>query len=191
MEIGETLYVNDREHWRAWLAANHASSKEIWLIYFKKHSGKPSLPYNDAVEEALCYGWIDSIVKYLDHDRTVQRFSPRKRKSSLSEMNKERVRRMMDLGKMTVAGLQSIQQYFQIEADGKPAIIPFEMPEDILSELKQDPLVWQNFINFPEYYKHIRIGFIDGSRNRPDFFRTRLDYFIRMTRQNKKFGMIQ
>jgi len=191
MEIGETLYVSTRRQWRSWLATNHASAKEIWLVYFKKHAGKPSIPYNDAVEEALCFGWIDSILKFLDHDRTVQRYTPRQKNSNLSEMNKERVRRMMELGKMTAVGFQSIQKYLHYTADGKPMIIPFEIPLDILSELQCDPVVWHNFENFPEYYKHIRLGFIDSSRNRPDFFRKRLDYFIRMTRQNKKFGMIQ
>jgi uncharacterized protein YdeI (YjbR/CyaY-like superfamily) len=191
MEIGETLYVPDRHLWRSWLAANHASANEIWLVQYKKHTGKPSIPYGDAVEEALCYGWIDSIAKYLDEERSAQRYTPRRKNSNLSELNKERIRRMIELGKMTEAGLNSILQYLEYTADGKPVVVLFKMPTDILTELKSDPQVWQNFENFPEYYKHIRIGFIDGSRNQPDFFRNRLDYFIRMTRQNKKFGMMQ
>jgi uncharacterized protein YdeI (YjbR/CyaY-like superfamily) len=191
MEIGETLYVSGRGDWRSWLDANHASVAEIWLVFYRKHTGQPSLPYNDAVEEALCYGWIDSTVKHLDEDRTVQRFTPRQKKSSLSEMNKERVRRMIALGKMTRAGWESIKQYIRYAPDGKPGLETFEMPDDIITELKSDPLVWQNFEAFPDHYKHIRIGFIHASRNRPDFFRKRLDYFIRMTRENRKFGMIQ
>jgi uncharacterized protein YdeI (YjbR/CyaY-like superfamily) len=191
METGEILHCSNRRQWRSWLAKNHASAAEIWLVYYKKHTGKPCVSYNDAVEEALCFGWIDSTAKYLDDERTVQRYTPRRKKSNLSEMNKERVRRMIEAGMMTEAGLQSIQQYVVYDADGKPRLIPFEMPADILRELRCDPLVWHNFENFPEYYKHIRIGFIDGARNRPDMFRRRLDYFVNMTRKNKRFGMIQ
>src|SRR3989442_11748515 len=78
MEIGTTLYVKDRRQWRAWLARHHKTAPEIWLIYYKKHSGRPRIPYSDAVEEALCYGWIDSITKPVDEDRWAQRFSPRR-----------------------------------------------------------------------------------------------------------------
>src|SRR2546430_10940490 len=78
MEIGTTLYVKDRRQWRAWLARHHKTAPEIWLIYYKKHSGRPRIPYSDAVEEALCYGWIDSITKPVDEDRWAQRFTPRR-----------------------------------------------------------------------------------------------------------------
>lgn len=91
MEIGKTLYVINRKKWREWLRKNHKNEKDIWLIFFKKESGKPRLPYNDAVEEALCYGWIDSIVKKNDGEKFAQRFSPRKKNSFLSDMNKERI----------------------------------------------------------------------------------------------------
>ena len=78
MDIGKTLYVTDRKQWRSWLAKNHTKAKEIWLIYYRKSSGKKRIPYNDAVEEALCYGWIDSIMKSIDEKSFAQRFSPRK-----------------------------------------------------------------------------------------------------------------
>ena len=77
MEIGKTLYVANRREWRAWLRKNYKKERDIWLIYYKKDSGKPRIPYNDAVEEALCFGWIDSIIKKMDAERFVQRFSKR------------------------------------------------------------------------------------------------------------------
>ncbi|MEY2485097.1 MAG: hypothetical protein QOH39_745 [Verrucomicrobiota bacterium] len=95
MKLGKTLYVTNRKARRAWLAKHHARKKEIWLIYYKKHTGQRRIPYDDAVEEALCYGWIDSTLKRLDEDRTAQRFSPRRPKSFLSETNKERARRLI------------------------------------------------------------------------------------------------
>src|SRR4030043_411843 len=113
MEITETLYVTDRREWRSWLAKNHRAAKEIWLIYYNKKSGKPRIPYNDAVEEALCYGWIDSIIKKYDVERAAQRFSPRRKNSPLSEMNKERIRKLIQSNKMTPAGLESIKHHLK------------------------------------------------------------------------------
>src|SRR5436853_1328059 len=112
MEIGTTLYVKGRREWRAWLARHHQTASEIWLIYYKKASGKPRIPYNDAVEEALCYGWIDSITKPLDERSWAQRFSPRKATSQLSPMNRERVRRLIKARRMTKAGLACIAHVF-------------------------------------------------------------------------------
>jgi uncharacterized protein YdeI (YjbR/CyaY-like superfamily) len=182
MDIGTTLYVTDRKAWRAWLAKHHTSKSEIWLIYYKKHSGQPRIPYNDAVEEALCFGWIDSIIKRLDDDRTVQRFSPRRPKSFLSETNKERVRRLIKAGAMTPLGLTKIET--QMKAGFVPA-------RDIIAELKKDKVIWKNFNSFPESYRRIRLGWIDAARHRPEIFRQRLRYFLKMTARNKRFGMVQ
>jgi uncharacterized protein YdeI (YjbR/CyaY-like superfamily) len=182
MKLGKTLYVTDRKAWRAWLKKNHASAKEIWLIYYKKHSGRPRIPYNDAVEEALCYGWIDSIVQRIDEDRTAQRFSPRRPKSFLSETNKERARRLIEAKKMTRVGLEKIRAQLEQE---------FVHAKDIVAALKKDPTTWKNFEAFPESYKRIRVGWIDAARRRPEIFQQRLRYFLKMTAQNKKFGMVQ
>ena len=88
MDIKQTLYVTNPKAWRAWLKKHYRTEKEIWLVYPKKETGIPRIAYNDAVEEALCFGWIDSIVKTLDDERTAQRFSPRKPKSGYSQANK-------------------------------------------------------------------------------------------------------
>jgi uncharacterized protein YdeI (YjbR/CyaY-like superfamily) len=182
MKLGKTLYVTNRKKWRAWLAKNHRHTKEIWLIYYKKHSERPRIPYNDAVEEALCYGWIDSTVKRLDDDRTAQRFSPRRPKSFLSETNKERARRLLEAKKMTRFGLEKIQVQLDEE---------YVHAKDIVAALKKDATTWKNFKAFPESYKRIRVGWIDASRHRPEIFRQRLRYFLKMTAQNKRFGMVQ
>jgi uncharacterized protein YdeI (YjbR/CyaY-like superfamily) len=182
MEIGKTLYVKDRAKWRAWLAKHYEKEPEIWLISYKKHTGKSSVPYNDAVEEALCYGWIDSIVKRVDEDRTAQRYTPRRPNSQLSETNKERIRRLIDQGKMTEAGLAKIRDKLGEKV---------EIASDISKALKKDPAVWRNFQAFPESYKQIRIGWIEGARNRPDVFKTRLNYLIKMTAKNKMYGMVR
>jgi uncharacterized protein YdeI (YjbR/CyaY-like superfamily) len=188
MEVGKTLYVTERGQWRAWLEKNHDTENEIWLVFYRKSSGKPRLPYNDAVEEALCFGWIDSTVKSIDEERLAQRFSPRRSGSPVSEMNKERIRRLVGQGKMTAPGLETVRRDLDdlAEKEKSPAIAP-----DILDALKGDPGIWKNFQGFPDSYKRIRIGWIEGARKRPNEFRKRLDYFLRMTAKNKRYGMVQ
>jgi uncharacterized protein YdeI (YjbR/CyaY-like superfamily) len=104
MEIGETLYVTNRDDFRKWLIQNHQVKKEIWLIQYKKATKKPSINYVDAVEEAICFGWIDGFEKGMDLERFATRFSPRREKSNWTNTNKERARRMIAEGRMTPAG---------------------------------------------------------------------------------------
>jgi uncharacterized protein YdeI (YjbR/CyaY-like superfamily) len=101
----ELLHVTSRDAWRAWLARHHDTKTEIWLVFHKKHTGQPGVAYGDAVEEALCFGWIDSIVRRLDEDRYAQKFTPRKPKSNWSDSNLRRFARMVGEGRMTAAGL--------------------------------------------------------------------------------------
>ncbi|HET7376970.1 MAG TPA: YdeI/OmpD-associated family protein [Anaerolineae bacterium] len=193
MKLGKTLYVTNRKQWRAWLAKNHKTASEIWLLYYRQASGRPRLPYNAAVEEALCYGWIDSQYQAIDQDSFAQRFSPRRQNSPLSVMNKERIRRLIKAKKMTRFGLERIQHELD-RASAKSAqtkLKAFELPDDILEALKADPIVWRNFNKFPKSYQAIRVGWIDGARKRPIEFQKRLRYFIKMTAQNKRFGMVQ
>ena len=104
MEIGETLYVTTREEFRRWLEENHKSQKDVWLIQYKKATKKPSINYVEAVEEAICFGWIDSTEKSMDAERYATRFSPRRPKSNWTNTNKDRARRMIAEGRMTKAG---------------------------------------------------------------------------------------
>ena len=189
MDLGKTLYVTNREQWRSWLAKNHNKEKEIWLIYYRKSSGKPRIPYNDAVEEALCYGWIDSILKGIDEEKFAQRFSKRKTASALSASNKERITQLIQQKKMTTYGLNAISKIFDNSKYKKeqPVIAP-----DILKPLKANKQAWKNFQKFPESYKRIRIGFIESRRRHGnEMFQKSLQHFIEMTAKNKKFGMVQ
>jgi uncharacterized protein YdeI (YjbR/CyaY-like superfamily) len=179
----KTLYVTNREDWRRWLKEHHASEKEIWLVYYRKSSGKPRISYEDALEEALAFGWIDSIQKGIDDERFAQRFSPRREGSAWSEANKERVRRLIKQGSMTPAGMEKLGDSLK---DEKVII-----EDDLLAELKKDNAAWKNYNSFPEGYKRVRIGWIEAARKRPSEFRKRRDYFIRMTSQNKMFGRVR
>src|SRR5947199_7334714 len=115
------LHPTTRAAWRSWLAANHDRETEIWLVYNKRHTGEPRVEYDDAVEEALCFGWIDSIVRTIDADRYAQKFTPRKAKSKWSASNLERFARMVREGKMTPAGLAKSPPN---EADGATTTPP-------------------------------------------------------------------
>ncbi|MGD0613421.1 MAG: hypothetical protein ABSB41_18130 [Anaerolineales bacterium] len=104
MQLGEILTVSSRAEFRNWLAYHHRTKKEIWLVIYKKASGRATITYEDAVEEALCFGWIDGIVKSLDHEKYVQRFLPRRKWSHWTEANRAKARRLIAEGKMSPAG---------------------------------------------------------------------------------------
>jgi uncharacterized protein YdeI (YjbR/CyaY-like superfamily) len=175
----DPLYLSNRKEWRNWLKENYKTEKEVWLIYYKKESGKPRIAYNDAVEEALCFGWIDSNVKRLDYERFVQKFSVRKPKSDYSQANKERLKKLIAEGRIMKDILPSLSGILTEQ---------FEFPIDILKKIKKNKTAWKNFQEFSETYKRIRIAFIEGARNRPEEFQKRLKYFIQKTEKNKQFG---
>lgn len=189
MEIIETLYITNRKDWRNWLAKHHKNKKEVWLIYYRKESGKTRISYDDAVLEALCYGWIDGKIKGIDNQRYAQRFSPRKYNSSLSQMNKERIRQLTKEKKMTKNGLLAVAHIYDFKKDTQEKFI---IPNDILKLLKKDKQTWQNFQNFPESYKRIRIAYIlTRKKHGIEMYKKSLQNFIRMTAKNKRIGFVK
>ncbi|MHB1346966.1 MAG: YdeI/OmpD-associated family protein [Candidatus Humimicrobiaceae bacterium] len=179
MEVGKTIYLANRKKWRNWLEKNHDKEREIWLLFPNKSSGKQRIPYNDAVEEALCFGWIDSNVKRIDENLTAQRFSVRNPKSDYSQANKERLKKLIKEGKVIPEVLSTI--------DIK-RIAEFSIPEDLLEKLKSNEKAWKNFIKFSSAYQRIRIGYVEGARKRPEEFEKRLNNLIKMNEKNKQFG---
>ena len=179
MEITKTLYVIHRDDWRTWLAKHYQSESEIWLVYYRKGAGKARIPYNQAVEEALCFGWIDSIIKNIDQERFTQRFTPRKPKSEFSQTNKERLKRMIEGGKVMPEVLASLEN---------AGLDDFEFPEDIMAAIRENEQAWENFQSYSGSYQRIRIAYIDGGRKRPGEYEKRLKHLIRMTEQDKQFG---
>ena len=108
VEEYERVHAETRSEWRRWLAANHASSPGVWLVSWKRSTGKPTVVYDAAVEEALCFGWIDSLAKTVDEARSRQLFTPRRRKSHWSQSNRERVERLVAAGLMEPAGVAAV-----------------------------------------------------------------------------------
>ena len=174
------LKAKNREELRLWLENNYETQKECWVIVKR---GRPqnddTFWYIDAVEEALCFGWIDSTVKKLDTGITIQRLSPRKKGSIWSELNKERCRRMEKLGKMTQAGKKVLPD---MSEKG------FNIDIDILEALKKDEIVWANFHKFPSLYQRVRIDTIQIKKKNPQLFQKRLEKLIENTKKDIMYG---
>ena len=179
MDITQTLYITDPQEWRNWLKKNHKTKTEIWLVYPKKATGKPRIEYNAAVEEALCFGWIDSINKRLDDNHTVQRFSPRKPKAKYSQANIERLRYLVGKNKVIKEVAETLDDILSEK---------FIFPPDIMKAIKANKKAWKNYQKLSDPYKRIRIAYIEAARKRPDQFQKRLRHFIEMTEKNKIFG---
>jgi len=173
------VFCKDRNTWRSWLKENFLSVKYVWLVYFKKHTGKPSVPYNDAVEEAICFGWIDGQIKRINDEKYMQRFSPRNPKSAYSQANKERVKWLLS---------QKMIHPSMLEKAKEIASEKFIFPGDIMEFVKKDKVVWKNYNQFSDSYKRIRIAYIEAARKRPEEFQKRLSNFIHKT---QKGGIIK
>lgn len=180
----KTFYAKDRKTWREWLAKNHDKESEVWLIYYKKSTEIPFVSYNDAVEEALCFGWIDSTQRPRDKESYMQRFTPRKNKKNWSELNKERARRLIASNQMAPSGIKMLEG---IDLTYQPIILS----EEIEAALKIDSDVWANWNKFNHVYQRLRIGYIlEGKRQGKEEFDRRLNSLIKATKKNKKIGTI-
>jgi uncharacterized protein YdeI (YjbR/CyaY-like superfamily) len=141
------VHFINRDEWRAWLKEHHATAKEAWLVHYKKHTGKPGLSLEEAVEEALCFGWIDGVLKPVDEEKFSLRYSPRKKDSVWSETNKRRVRKLIRQGRMTEAGLAKVKE---AKANGQWRAATLredttKIPDDLKKALKADPRTWRKF----------------------------------------------
>lgn len=174
--MNNCIYTTSREEWRQWLSHNFETEKEMWFIFPMKESGEKSMLYNDAVEEALCFGWIDSTIKHIDKTHRAQRFTPRKPNSVYSRPNIERLIFLDKQGLINAKIYDSVKDIIYA---------PYIFPEDIMSCIKEDPDTFRIFQSFPEGYKRIRVAYIDAARERPDEFKRRLDSFIAKTKAGK------
>lgn len=178
-------YFENREDWRAWLMDNFETATDVWFVVPRKSSGRKRISYNDSVEEALCFDWIDSTIKTLDEDDEIQHFTPRKPNSPYSQPNKERLKWLLDKGMIHPKIEDKIRKVLSE---------PFVYPDDIMSKLKDDSTAWENYQSFSDSYKRIRIAYIDAARKRPQEFERRLNSFINKTHKNqmiKGFGGIE
>ena len=161
------LFFKNRQEWRKWLKKNHQKAKEVWLLYYKKHTGKPSITHGQAVEEALCFGWIDSRIKRIDEQRFIQKYSPRRDKSVWSKINKDAAKKLIKEGKMMPAGLAKIAiakragSWQSAYTSKKKQAIPKELKEVLV----KDKNAWKNFRYFANTYQNMYIGWVTDAKS--------------------------
>lgn len=178
MKVSQLLEITTREQLREWFEQHHATSNEVWVVCSRKNDELDGvLPYLDVVYEALCFGWIDSTVKYTN-GHTLQRLTPRRNGSNWTELNKERCRMLEREGLMTDAG----------RAVAPDLTAEFVIDNDIMREILDDTTVAYNFAHLPDLYKRVKIGNIQMKRSNAQMFRRRLDRFIEATRLGKIYG---
>src|SRR5215469_6162023 len=151
-----TLDFQNRQQWRTWLGKHHASSSGVWLSFYKKHAGIKSIPYEDSVREALCFGWIDSLVKRLDNDRYALRFMRRQPTSKWSEINRKRWLELKAAGLLAAPGLAA----FPTEIAHPPRLVIPELPAYIVRALKTNPKAWSFFQELAPSYRRHFVGWI-------------------------------
>jgi uncharacterized protein YdeI (YjbR/CyaY-like superfamily) len=185
------IYVKDRAEWREWLSANHDKEAEVWLIYYKLEARKPSIEYEASVEEALCFGWVDSIIKKLDETKYARKFTPRKADSVWSESNKKRVGRLIKAGLMTAHGLRKVEAAKRNgrwdESVQKPELT-FAMPPEFREALAKNKAAKENFDKLAPTYQKPFIGWIEFAK-RPETREKRIKESIRLLEKGDKLGL--
>lgn len=188
----KTTHPKTRKAWRQWLQKNHAASPGIWLIYYKKESGKTRVRYDEAVEEALCFGWIDSLPRKLDEDRTMLKFTPRKLKSVWSRLNKTRIEKLIKEGLMMETGLAKIEQAkkngsWDILTASDNAAENNQLPEELEKALVKNKKALENFLKFSKSIRRQFLYWIDSAK-RPETKDARIKQTVLMAAAKKKPG---
>lgn len=179
-----------RKEWRLWLKKNHASSPGVWMAYFKKSSSKQTLTVAEAVEEALCFGWIDSTQRKLDEERAILTFTPRKPRSVWSQINKERIKRLIETGEMTEAGLAKINEAKKNGSwdslnNSDHHTNNNSIPEDLAKAFNKNKKALENFKGFAPSYRKRFLSWIDSAK-RPETREARVKQTVLMAAVNKK-----
>lgn len=185
------LYVKNREEWCKWLEEYHKSVDGIWLIYYKKPSGKPRISYNDAVEEALCFGWIDSKIKRVNDDYYIQWFTPRRHGSRWSELNIKRAEKMIKEGRMRQEGLSVYKEWMRKpqQINNVKSEANLSVPDDLMSALRNNPEAFNNFVNFPQGCRKLYVFWLNDAK-RDETRRSRIARIVDNSEKNIKAGMM-
>ncbi len=186
----QQLYFKDAASWRRWLQENHLNDITVWLVFYKKTSGSTTMKYEDALDEALCFGWIDSIIKKIDDEKYVRKFTRRKQNSKWSELNKKRAEVLIDKKKMTAYGLSFI--YFakkngQWYKDNSPKI-SFDIPVEFEAALNKDSKANDYFKRLAPTYRKQFIGWITTAKQ-VGTRRKRISESIKLLSRGEKLGL--
>ena len=185
MKMRKTFPATDRKTWRAWLAENHGSESEVWLAFQKVRTGQPGMSYDDAVEEALCYGWIDSIIQRIDDDSYARKFTPRTNNLTWSELNKRRIAKLIQENRMTDAGLAKIGYSNPERKRPKPERKALSVPAFMETALQARQKAWENFKRLAPSYQRKYVGWIMAAK-REETRQKRLEEAIQLLTENHK-----
>ena len=181
-----TVEARDLKTWREWLAKHHASSTGVWLVFPKKHTRRPTVSYSDALDEAICFGWIDNLVKRIDENRYAMRFTPRKADSAWSEVNRKRYAKLEASGRLQPAGKA------RSPAGRRTAVAPArsvtKLPAYIERAIRKNPAAWRFFQQLPPSQYRMYIGWIDSAK-RQDTKERRLADAVKRLAAGERLGI--
>ncbi len=192
MQITNPKHFKTRNEFRKWLEKNHDKKFELWLLFYKVHTKKKCMRYAEAVEESLCFGWIDGIVKRIDDEKHAQRYTPRNPKSIWSKVNKERAEKMIELGKMTDAGLAKIKAAKKSgwwDNAYTTSRLDNEMSTEMKKVLMSDKEAWNNFQNFGKSYQNTYIFYVNYAK-REEAKQKRIQLVLERAKKNQPTGIM-
>ena len=185
------LYFQNGSEWREWLEKNHSASNGVWLIYYKKGSGKKRIPYEEALDEALCFGWIDGKIRRINEEYYEQWFTPRRKGSRWSELNIARVEKLMALGRMHVSGMKAYNEVvekpelsYRMDYSGIP-----DMPVDLFKRLKLNKTALKNFNTFPPSARKMYLRWLESAK-KPETRERRIQRIVEQCEKNIRPGML-
>ena len=186
----KTIEARNRTEWRNWLEKNHSNVEEIWLIYYKKHTNKPTITYMESIEEAICFGWIDGIKKRIDDKRYSHRFTPRRKDSKWSPTNIDIAKRMIKAEIMTNVGLDAYNQRKEYNKDflKMRSSIADNFTPEIEQILRKNEMAWNNFRELTQSHRKQYMLWVNSAK-KDETKQKRLQEAIRLLEQNKKLGM--
>lgn len=188
MQITQSFTASDRAAWREWLAEHGATESEIWLVYFKAGTGKPGISYEESLEEALCFGWVDSLIQKIDEEKYARKFTPRRPGSKWSELNKHLAARLVREGRMTEAGLARLEFNLQEAPATRPKRPELPLPDWLKAGLMTSATAWENFTKLPASHQRNYILWISDAK-REETRQKRIREAIQRLEENERLGL--
>jgi uncharacterized protein YdeI (YjbR/CyaY-like superfamily) len=188
MKITQTFTAPDRAAWRDWLAENGEATRAVWLVYYKAATGKPTISYQDSLEEALCYGWVDSLIQKIDEEKYARKFTPRKPGSKWSDLNKHLVAKLVKEGRMTEAGLARVDFPLHEAPTSRPKRPELPLPEWLKIGLMTSPMAWENFCKLPPSHRRNYILWISDAK-KEETRQRRIQEAIGRLEKNETLGL--
>jgi uncharacterized protein YdeI (YjbR/CyaY-like superfamily) len=188
MKINQTFTPPGRAAWQEWLAEHGKTESEVWLVYYKAGTGKPTISYEDSLEEALCFGWVDSLIQKIDEQKYARKFTPRKPGSKWSELNKHLVAKLVQQDRMTEAGMAKVEFSLQEAASDRPGRPELSLPDWLKAGLMTSPQAWENFSKLPPSHRRNYIRWVSDAK-REETRQKRIREAIGRLEKNERLGL--